>query len=67
MDFGDLHTFWQLKKKFDENTVRLLGAEMALALGNVLFHHYLNRWLSLSIIMEAFSQGPKRGRSILVQ
>lgn len=32
VDFGDLHTFWQLKKKFDENTVRLLGAEMALAL-----------------------------------
>jgi hypothetical protein len=32
--FGDLHTFWQVKKKFDENTVRLLGAEIALALGN---------------------------------
>jgi serine/threonine protein kinase len=35
VEFGDLHTFWQAKKKFDENTVRLLGAEIALALGMV--------------------------------
>ncbi|XP_046841429.1 serine/threonine-protein kinase Sgk2-like [Xenia sp. Carnegie-2017] len=30
--FGDLYSFWLVKKKFDENTVRLLGAEVALAL-----------------------------------
>ena len=32
VDFGDLHTFWQIKKKFDEDTVRLLGAEISFAL-----------------------------------
>lgn len=32
VDFGDLHTFWMAKKKFDEKTVKLLGAEIALAL-----------------------------------
>ena len=36
VDFGDLHTFWLSKKKLDENTVRLLGAEIALALGTVI-------------------------------
>ena len=34
VDYGDLHTFWMIKKKFDEKTVQLVGAEIALALGN---------------------------------
>ena len=42
VEFGDLHTFWQAKKKFDENTVRLLGAEIALALGITITSHIGN-------------------------
>ena len=52
VDFGDLHMFWQSKKKFDENTVRLLGAEIALALGTViaLFSITLSRYVATNIV-----------------